>query len=202
MLVPAGALFSGIFLKHLIMFNLIEHLETYVAVDTQEEERRRRFLDFVRTQPDGLSRKLEVGHLTASTWLLSPNRQAVLLTHHRKLNRWLQLGGHADGEPDLAAVALREAHEESGIAKIYLLSDQIFDLDIHHIPAGRGVKAHLHYDVRFLAQADSWQFKKNTESYELRWFNPGEIAAVSTEESLLRMERKWVRLSQPSVLSL
>jgi hypothetical protein len=94
--------------------------------------------DFIAAQPECLWRSCVPGHLTGSAWVVSPDRRRVLLTHHRKLDKWLQLGGHADGDPDLAAVAQREAHEESGLMGIRLLSPEVFDVDRHWIPERKG----------------------------------------------------------------
>ena len=91
------------------------------------------FSSFAAGHPDCCERTLAIGHFTGSAWLVSADGQRVLLTHHRKLHRWLQLGGHADGEGDLAAVALREAQEESGLGGLSV-EDFVFDLDRHLIP--------------------------------------------------------------------
>ena len=113
------------------------------------------------------------------------------MTHHRKLGRWLQPGGHADGEADIANVALREAMEESGINDISALSDQIFDIDIHEIPARGKEPAHFHYDCRFLLQATHDDYVVSEESYDLRWIGAHEIPSFTDEASVLRMLRKW-----------
>jgi 8-oxo-dGTP pyrophosphatase MutT (NUDIX family) len=114
----------------------------------------------------------------------------VLLTHHRKLDRWLQLGGHSDGDPDTLAVARREAEEESGLP-VRVLGTAIFDLDVHEIPARKGDPAHYHYDVRFIFVADHEGFEVSDESHDLAWVPIDGLADYSTEESLLRMGRKW-----------
>ena len=94
------------------------------------------------------------GHFTGSAWIISPDKSNILMTHHKKLGKWIQLGGHADGESDLLKVALREAKEESGIQQFKVLSEEIFDMDIHRIPQYNFEIGHLHYDVRFLIEAD------------------------------------------------
>src|SRR5438445_11675292 len=110
------------------------------------------FTDFVRMQADAAERSLAIGHLTGSAWLVSADGARVLLTHHRKLDRWLQLGGHADGNTNLAHVALREAEEESGLRGL-VVEPEIFDLDRHEIPARGAEAAHWHYDVRHVVHA-------------------------------------------------
>lgn len=136
------------------------------------------------------------GHLTASAWIVSRETGAALLTHHRKLDRWLQLGGHADGETDLLAQALREAEEESGLAGFRPLPADagpvILDVDVHEIPARGAEPAHEHHDVRFLLEVSQQQpiARQVAESKAMRWFTPAEVEAAFDEESLLRMARK------------
>jgi 8-oxo-dGTP pyrophosphatase MutT (NUDIX family) len=133
--------------------------------------------------------------VTASAWIVSPDRAQVLLTQHRKLGRWLQLGGHADGDPDVFAVALREAREESGLARFSTLPGDggrlPVDVDVHEIPARRAEPAHLHHDVRFLLLAEPGQsLCRSDESADLRWVPWAELPRLAAEESLLRMERR------------
>lgn len=104
------------------------------------------FVDFLR-EPQAFLRSNLAGHFTGSAWLVSGDGQRALLMHHRKLNRWLQPGGHADGDTDLARVALREAEEESGLSELVVEPD-IFDLDRHRIPARGEEPEHWHYDAR------------------------------------------------------
>jgi 8-oxo-dGTP pyrophosphatase MutT (NUDIX family) len=150
--------------------------------------------EFVATQPDCLWRSCVPGHLTGSAWVVSPDRRRVLLTHHRKLDKWLQLGGHADGDPDLAAVARREAHEESGLAGIRLLSPDIFDVDRHWIPERKGEPGHYHHDLRFLFEADPAEtLVCSSESKDLAWVELERVTALNGEESMARMVRKTPR---------
>ena len=134
-----------------------------------------------------------VGHFTGSAWLVSADGERVLLTHHRKLDRWLQLGGHADGDRDLANVALREAEEESGLIDLVVEPD-IFDLDRHRIPARGDEPEHWHYDVRYVVRATgSEQFAISEESLALSWKSIREIATdASADVSLRRMAGKWL----------
>jgi len=155
-----------------------------------------RFLAFVAAHDDCLLRSCVPGHITASAWILSPDGHRALLTHHRKLDRWLQLGGHVDGEADLHQAALREAREESGMEGFRLCSQRggvplPLDLDVHPIPARGDEPRHDHWDVRFWLQAAPGQaLAISAESVDLRWFTPAELAAVTTEESVLRLQRK------------
>lgn len=133
------------------------------------------------------------GHFTGSAWLVSADGERVLLTHHRKLGRWLQLGGHADGDAALARVALREAEEESGLVDL-AVDAAILDLDRHAIPARASEPEHWHYDVRFVVRATgSEDFALSEESLALAWKPVAEIAADPTaDESLRRMASKWL----------
>jgi 8-oxo-dGTP pyrophosphatase MutT (NUDIX family) len=151
---------------------------------------------FVEAHNDCFERACVPGHITGSAWILSPDGEHALLTHHRKLERWLQLGGHVDGSSDIPGAALREAQEESGIAQfdfVKLPGDEELtplDLDIHEIPARGPEPAHNHYDVRFLLRAHSSEISISEESNDLRWLTPQEIEQLTDEESVLRMVRR------------
>lgn len=141
--------------------------------------------------PSCLDRELLSGHVTSSAWIVNPSRSRVLLTHHRKLNIWVQMGGHVDGEVDIEASALREAEEESGLRDFTVLGQGIFDIDIHAIPERKDVPAHLHYDVRYCLEADDQRpLVCSDESHEIAWIDMSRLETVSNEESLLRMRRK------------
>ena len=136
------------------------------------------------------------GHYTGSAWLVDASGTRVLLTHHRKLGRWLQLGGHADGDRDLAQVALREAQEESGLPGL-VVEPAVFDLDRHWIPE-RGVEpGHWHYDVRHVVRAAHGEaFVVGEESLDLAWCAIATIAADEhADASLRRMAHKWLQRS-------
>lgn len=148
---------------------------------------------FISETPDCFERSHAAGHITASAWLLNPAGDKALLTLHRKLGLWLQPGGHADGDTDPLRVALREAEEESGISGIRPLCTDIYDVDIHTIPAhpASGAPEHLHYDVRYLLQAPHEHFCLSHESKALAWVAPTELPALRppTDESVLRLAR-------------
>lgn len=150
------------------------------------------FLGFLASAPEVFERSHAPGHFTGSAWLVSGDEERVLLTHHRKLGRWLQLGGHADGERDLAQVALREAEEESGLRDL-LVEPVVFDLDRHLIPARGEEPAHWHYDVRYVVRAQgSEAFAISDESLDLAWFSVDALADdPGTDGSLRRMARRW-----------
>jgi 8-oxo-dGTP pyrophosphatase MutT (NUDIX family) len=146
---------------------------------------------FVEEHPDCLLRSCLSGHLTGSAWIVSPDRRRTLLTHHQKLDRWLQLGGHADGDPDLLAVAMREAREESGLTKLRAVSPAIFDVDRHWIPARKLEPGHWHHDLRFLIEADPAEpLKISEESKDLAWVELDRVGVLNPSESMVRMVRK------------
>jgi 8-oxo-dGTP pyrophosphatase MutT (NUDIX family)/ribosomal protein S18 acetylase RimI-like enzyme len=133
------------------------------------------------------------GHFTGSAWLVSADGRRALLMHHRKLDRWLQPGGHADGDPDLARVALREAAEETGLAGL-VVEPGVFDLDRHVIPARGSEPEHWHHDVRFVVRATgSETFAPNEESHALAWRDIAGIAADGElDPSLRRLAARWL----------
>jgi len=169
---------------------LLDLLDDYLDRHVGEAGVVTRFRSFVTSEPDCFERSLLIGHVTGSAWIIDPTGSQTLLTHHAKLERWLQLGGHADGDPDVAAVALREAREESGMAEFRLVEPGIFDLDIHAIPERKGIPEHLHYDVRFLLEASQTAFVVSDESLDLAWVPLAELDTYSKEESMLRMREK------------
>ena len=142
---------------------------------------------------DPFRRERLAGHFTASCWLVDRSGTRVLLTHHRKLGLWLQLGGHADGDRELPLAALREAEEESGLSGLRV-GDAIFDLDRHWIPEHKSVPAHWHYDVRYLVHAgDDEAYTISEESLDLAWRRIDELAAdPATDASVRRMAQKWL----------
>lgn len=158
------------------------------------------FGELLGESPDGQGLPFErarlAGHFTGSAWLVSADGDRVLLTHHRKLGIWVQLGGHADGDPDLARVALKEAEEESGLNGLSLEGDALFDLDRHWIPERGDVPGHWHYDARYVVRSGTDEdFVVSEESHALAWCGIGELAETpGTDPSLQRMARKWLGL--------
>ncbi|MCG8458707.1 MAG: NUDIX hydrolase, partial [Holophagales bacterium] len=168
----------------------------YEPVDAEQKEIRRRMVAFVAANPgdDGRPpahrRTCLRGHLTASALVLDAAGERTLLLLHRKLGKWLQPGGHCDGDANLPGVALREAEEESGIEGLGVVP-AVFDLDIHEIPARPGEPAHLHLDTRFLVIApEGAEPQKNHESRDLRWFFLQEALTTADDPSLSRMLRQ------------
>jgi 8-oxo-dGTP pyrophosphatase MutT (NUDIX family) len=131
------------------------------------------------------------GHITGSAWIVTPERDYVLLVHHAKLNRWLQPGGHADGDENVLRVALREAEEETGLKDFKILNKLPFDVDIHQIPERKDFPAHHHYDVRFLLEASREDtIVVSEESHDVKWIPIIELERYTTEQSVLRMKAK------------
>ena len=157
----------------------------------------RLFVDFAAAHVDCCERTCVPGHFTGSAWLVSADGERALLLHHRKLGIWVQPGGHADGDGDLAAVALREAEEETGLPGL-CPEGGVFDLDRHLIPPRGSDPAHFHYDVRFVLRAGASEaFVVNGESHAMAWRPIREIATdPEADESVRRMARKWLAKKQ------
>jgi 8-oxo-dGTP pyrophosphatase MutT (NUDIX family) len=174
-------------------YSLLELLARYHPTELDQVEQKDRIKNFVVANDDCFLRSNLMGHVTSSCWLLSPQNDSVLLTHHKKIGRWLQLGGHCDGDSDVRAVALREAKEESGVSDIHFVSEDIFDLDIHVIAEHGGVSKHLHYDVRFVLRAGSTDYRVSAESHALAWAPIAELAKDSyNNKTLARMAKRWL----------
>lgn len=168
-------------------------LEDYGRQYPEEAAVTGRFLDFVASGEILQGKENHHRHITASTWIVSPDRSKVLLTHHAKLGIWVQLGGHTDEGEDWVRAALREAREESGLRGLKLARSGLFDLDIHPIPARETVRAHEHYDLRFLVIADDRvPLTVSAESHELAWVPLADLGRFTAEESQHRMARKTV----------
>ena len=170
---------------------LLEGLAVYRETYKSESGSVDRFTDFVESSTNCFSRENLFGHVTGSAWILSPDHTKVLLTHHKKLNRWLQLGGHSDGESNTLQVAMREAKEESSLV-VNPVDDLIFDIDIHEIPVRGSDPQHLHFDVRFLFESTGTKFRVSSESNALSWAPLMGLEKYSIEESVLRMREKQV----------
>lgn len=171
--------------------SLLAELDAYAARFPKEAATVRRFREFVSRHPDCFKRECVPGHVTGSAWIVDGTGARVLLTHHRKLGRWLQPGGHSDGEPDVLAVALREAREETGL-DLVACSAPPMDIDIHEIPAQGAEPAHRHYDLRFALAARSEAFTVSAESNALAWVAIDALETYTREASILRMRSKWL----------
>ncbi len=176
---------------------LAEALRRHVPADAVEAAHRDAIRALVETEPACFSRaNWAPGHVTGSAFIVRRDTGAVLLHHHRRLDAWLQMGGHDDGEHDPAATALREGAEESGLSDLTFLSPGILDLDVHEIPARKDQPAHRHHDVRYaLVTASPRAIRRDeTESLDLRWFDLDEAEGLMGEPGATRALRKIRRL--------
>jgi 8-oxo-dGTP pyrophosphatase MutT (NUDIX family) len=152
---------------------LLEELRLYRAADTEEGHHHRAVLDLLSYGAEPFSRAQYVpGHVTGSCFVVDPGTQRVLLHHHRRLERWLQMGGHVESEETVLQAALREGAEESGLRDLQMMSHGVFDIDVHEIPAAKGEPEHLHFDIRYVvrtSQPESIMIDR-AESNELAWF--------------------------------
>jgi len=155
-----------------------------------EEAQYTQLITFINANPGCFSRE-NPGHITGSVWLVNYDLTQVLLTHHKKLGQWFQLGGHADDDPHISSVAMKEAQEESGIESLRFLDEGIYDIDIHAIPN----KCIAHYDIRYLIQAPkNAQFTVSDESHTLAWVSFENIPRYNGDLSIMRMVKKMLRL--------
>jgi 8-oxo-dGTP pyrophosphatase MutT (NUDIX family) len=157
-------------------------------LDPDAEAHREAVLEFLDAHDDALHRSCAPGHLTGSALVVDEPGERVVVLHHRKLRRWLQPGGHCDGDANLAAVALREATEETGIAGLQVHPTAI-DVDVHEVaPPAEG--PHLHLDARFLVVAPAGaEPAGNHESTDIRWVTVDELHELGIDEGTARMVR-------------
>ncbi|MFF3980886.1 NUDIX hydrolase [Streptomyces sp. NPDC001828] len=157
-----------------------------------QPELRQAYLDHLSAHPDGMWKACGSGHVTASALVIDPARERVLLTLHKKLNMWLQMGGHCEpGDATVAAAALREAEEESGVTGLTLLAGGPVRLDRHPIPA----PCHWHLDVQYAALAPAGAVEAiSDESLDLRWFGYDEVAQVADTSVVRLLEATRARL--------
>ncbi|MDQ5891055.1 MAG: hypothetical protein QG604_929 [Candidatus Dependentiae bacterium] len=172
------------------MNDLLTLLKNFTPADESERMSRELTVQFVEENAKAFERSLLFGHVTASALLLNKDKTKFLLMHHRKINKWFQVGGHCDGNPDTLEVAMKEATEESGIDRVEPVMSEVFDVDVHLIPQNKGVPAHFHFDIRFLLKTvDTDELVINHESQALTWFSfNDELPAL--EPSVHRMIRK------------
>ena len=176
------------------LLSLLQRYRTGFNTEAGYLTRTRRF---VEQHEDCFKRELWPGHVTGSVWVVNPARDKVLLLHHRKHDQWFQPGGHADGDADILRVALRETHEETGLAPehIKLVDGDIFDVDIHAIPVTDYGPEHLHYDIRFLVEIDDrLAVPGNDESHQVLWVPLDEVSHFNNNLSTYRMLEKTRRM--------
>lgn len=165
----------------------LQSLRACVPACEQEQTDKRLMLQYCALFDDVLTRENELVHFTASSWIVTPARDRVLMAYHNLYDSWAWLGGHADGETDLLAVALREAREESGLTDVRPVSAQPLSLEIlpvtQHVKRGKFVSAHLHLNLTYLLEADPGAALhcKPDENSGVRWFLPEDVCAAVSE---------------------
>lgn len=176
---------------------LVDLVAQYTSSTPTEAAKTAQLHDFLTAVPghEAFGRELagtdpEWGHVTGSAWIVNEDNSRVVLVHHRKLGKWLQPGGHCDGETNPLDVAIREAQEETGL-EVVPVTAEIFDIDVHEIPEYWNTPAHNHYDVRFLLRATgSAAPVVSHESHAVKWFSLDEVLELTSEESVVRMVDK------------
>ena len=169
--------------------SFIQSLQSYQTVFDEERKFISPFLELLHQQ-DCFERTHLPGHITGSSFIVNKDKTKTLLVHHAKLNKWVQPGGHADGDENVLRVALREAEEETGLKK-FKYDAKVFDIDIHTIPLRKDFPEHLHYDVRFLIEADeNEKIIVSEESHDVKWIALSELERFTNERSVLRMKEK------------
>lgn len=171
---------------------LVDALNRFRPCNEQEETDKNQILSLLSGGQDLYTRDNTVAHLTASSWVVSPDRKQVLLIYHNLYRSWAWMGGHADGDRDLCRVALRETREESGLQDLTLVSPDIFSLESltvdGHEKRGKFVSSHLHLNVTYLLEADPRQpvRVKPDENSGVAWFPVEEVAGKVSEPWMMQ----------------
>lgn len=167
--------------------DVIRKIGEYEPANEQETEDKALMLSWLEHNDDAFSRENAIAHVTVSGWVVNKDRSKVLMVYHNVYDSWSWLGGHADGETDLLSVAVKEVKEESGLAEVHPVSEDIMSLEVltvdGHEKKGRYVSSHLHMNVTFLLEADSESALsiKADENSNVAWFTPEEALEKSTE---------------------
>ncbi len=181
------------------MKKIIEEIEAFLPLCPQEEADKAVMLHFLRTNPDACLRSNTMAHMTASSWVISPDGGRVVMVYHNIYNSWSWTGGHADGEEELLSVALREAREETGLQHLEPLGRGIASLECltveGHEKRGQYVPSHLHLNVTYLLRAGDEELRhKPDENSGVAWFTPEEALRASTEPWMV--ERVYRKLNE------
>ena len=167
--------------------NLLQQLKSYQPYNEQEDNDKTVMLELLEKEADIFSRENKTAHVTASAWLVNKEHTKVLMIYHNIYHSWAWTGGHADGETDLLAVAMKEAKEETGVETIVPVTNEIFSIEIltvdGHVKRGRYVPSHLHLNVTYLLEADEAEVLrvKPDENSGVKWFLLEEALEKSTE---------------------
>jgi len=166
---------------------LIQAIENYKPYNQQEVSDKAIILKALRDSSHITTRENKDHHLTASAWLINPERTKVLMVYHNIYDSWSWMGGHADGNPDLLQVAIKEVQEESGLQEVQVVSDQIFSLEIltvdGHVRRGDYVSSHLHLNLTYLLQASEQEALaiQPDENSDVAWFDLDQAVEASSE---------------------
>ena len=171
--------------------DLLNELEKYETISIEEENSKSQTIKFLRTNDIVFGTKNIEGHVTASAWIVNKERSKVLMTHHKILDIWIQLGGHTDEGETPYQAGLREGYEESGLKNINEIEKSIFDIDVHYFPETKNKKAHYHYDFRYIFEADEKdEIIVSNESKDVKWISFNELEKYTSETALFRMREK------------
>ena len=180
------------------IMGLLQEIKNYMPVNEQEEKDKKVMLEYMQNNSEYLTRESKVAHFTTSIWTVNKERTKTLMVYHNIYDSWSWIGGHADGEENLAAVALRELKEETGVENASLVDRDIFSLEIltvdGHMKKGKYVPSHLHFNITYLAEADENQmlFVNEEENKGVKWFNLEDVLKVSSEPWMV--ERVYKKL--------
>lgn len=170
---------------------ILTKIKKYKPANQAEKGYKKQIINFLINNESNYLLTNSKGHLTVSALIINCQRDQVLLHHHKELDKWIQLGGHLEDSELIIEAALREAREESGLNTLSIVEQEIFDLDVHIIATAKKEVDHLHYDIRFLFEADSSEkLIKSRGSIELKWIDLNKVNDYLNEESILRMIRK------------
>lgn len=164
-----------------------QDIEKYRPCNEQERRDKAVILDFMDNNPDAFLRTNLIAHMTASAWIVNPERTRTLMVYHKIYDSWSWTGGHADGEEDLLQVALREAREETGVHRVRPVSEDIYSLEVltvdGHEKRGAYVPSHLHMNVTYLLEAEETDrlHIREDENSGVAWFTLEEALKASTE---------------------
>lgn len=190
-------------IDRIVKMGLLENIENYIPVNEQEENDKKVMLDYMKNNLDYLTRENRIAHFTTSIWTVNKERTKTLMVYHKIYDSWSWIGGHADGEEDLAKVALRELKEETGVENTTLVSKDIFSLEIltvdGHMKKGKYVPSHLHFNVTYLAEAEEGQMLivNEEENKGVKWFSFEDVINASTEPWMVeRVYKKLIKKSK------
>ena len=178
--------------------NWIESIKKYITYNEQEMKDKETIIKCVKMFDDVLTRDNEIVHITSSGFVVNKIRNKLLMVHHNIFNSWSITGGHADGENDLLAVAIKEVKEETGVQKIWTVTSDIFSLDIlpvlGHIRREKYVSAHLHLSVTYLLEADENELLivKADENSDVKWIPINEVNIYSNEPHMQKVYEKLI----------